>query len=203
MPHSLARIFSYLLHPFLMPSYALLLIFGSDTYIGFGVTLKAQQLIFLVVFVNTFLIPTILSFFLVRKKLVSDIEMPSNLERRLPLLITTLFYIFTYYLLLKVRLSPIVYVVMMAATLSIVIAMMVNLKWKISLHMLGIGGLIGALIGISLRQYVDFRGLIILLILLAGILGSSRLKLDAHTPAQVYVGFMVGVSCELILLLGL
>ena len=176
MPHSLARIFSYLLHPFLMPSYALLLIFGSDTYIGFGVTLKAQQLIFLVVFVNTFLIPTILSFFLVRKKLVSDIEMPSNLERRLPLLITTL---------------------------SIVIAMMVNLKWKISLHMVGIGGLIGALVGISLRQYVDFRGLIIVLILLAGILGSSRLTLSAHTPAQVYVGFMVGVSCELILLLGL
>ena len=186
-----------------MPSYALLLIFGSDTYIGFGVTLKAQQLIFLVVFVNTFLIPTILSFFLVRRKLVSDMEMSSNLERRLPLLITTLFYIFTYYLLLKVRLSPIIYVVMMAATLSIVIAMMVNLKWKISLHMVGIGGLIGALIGISLRQYVDFRGLIILLVFLAGILGSSRLTLSAHTPAQVYVGFMVGISCELILLLGL
>lgn len=203
MSYSLARIFSYLLNPFLMPSYALLLIFSSNTYIGFGVTSKAKQLVFLLVFVNTFLIPTILSFFLIRRKLVSDMEMSSNLERRLPLLITTLFYVFTYYLLLKVRLSPIIYVVMMAATISIIIAMMVNFKWKISLHMIGIGGLIGALIGISLRQHVDFRGLIILLILLAGILGSSRLKLNSHTPAQVYVGFFVGVFCELTFLLGL
>jgi membrane-associated phospholipid phosphatase len=39
-----------------------------------------------------------------------------------------------------------------------------------------------------------------LIALVAGILGSSRLTLDAHTKSQVYVGFLVGFFVEIIYL---
>jgi len=40
-----------------------------------------------------------------------------------------------------------------------------------------------------------------LFILLSGLLGVARIKQKAHNYAQVYVGFLVGLSVELITLL--
>ena len=59
--------------------------------------------------------------------------------------------------------------------------------------MMGIGGLIGCTLSVcynikGLNPFVLF----IILFILAGCLGVSRLVLKRHTPAQVYIGFLVG-----------
>lgn len=122
-------------------------------------------------------------------------------ERRLPYLITAAFYILTYFLLQKFNLSALLYIVMLGASTTILIAMVINFKWKVSAHMVGIGGLIGVLIGLSLRLQMNFTFLIVLFILLAGILGTSRLILKAHVPTQIFVGFFVGCATQLCLFL--
>jgi membrane-associated phospholipid phosphatase len=76
----------------------------------------------------------------------------------------------------------------------------VNFRWKISIHMVGIGGITGMLLGLSSLFLLDLRVPIIISILIAGILGSARLRMGAHQPSQVYVGYLVGIFCEYLML---
>jgi hypothetical protein len=62
--------------------------------------------------------------------------------------------------------------------------------------MLGIGGLIGAIIGISHRFQFDHSNLIMLLLIFAGLIGFARLKTHSHNYRQVYVGFLLGFLVE-------
>jgi membrane-associated phospholipid phosphatase len=80
----------------------------------------------------------------------------------------------------------------LGSVISVSTAFIINLRWKVSIHMLGMGGIVGTIIGLMLRYQVDALQLVMALILLSGIVGYARLKLDAHTPLQVYVGFTLG-----------
>lgn len=193
----LAKTFSVLLHPLLMPSYILFILFSSGEYIGFNLNQKLKLIIYGIIFTNTFLFPGLLSLFLLQNKKISSLEMEDKTERRLPYLITATFYILTYYLLQKFNLSVLVYIVMLGASTAILIAMFINFKWKISAHMVGIGGLIGVLTGLTIRLHMNFIFLIVLFILLAGFLGTARLILKAHVPSQIFVGFFVGCFTQL------
>ena len=62
--------------------------------------------------------------------------------------------------------------------------------------MLGIGGLIGALIGISQRFQYDHFIMISIIILFAGFIGYARLKTNSHNFQQVYAGFIIGLIIE-------
>ena len=72
---------------------------------------------------------------------------------------------------------------------------------KISIHMLGIGGVIGAIIGISQRFQFDHSLLLIVLFLFAGLIGYSRLKTKSHNFQQIYIGFIIGLVIEWICVL--
>jgi membrane-associated phospholipid phosphatase len=98
-------------------------------------------------------------------------------------------------------LSPLFYIILLCCSLSLIATSLINLVWKVSAHMVGIGGVIGAVIALSVQLDTDFFYILSSLILLAGLLGYSRLKLNAHTPAQVYLGFVVGFLPQMIIIL--
>ena len=75
-------------------------------------------------------------------------------------------------------------------------AFLVNLRWKISIHMLGIGGLMGMAFGFAWIFQLHMVNVLMLMAVLAGALGTARLILKAHSPAQVYTGFMSGFMIE-------
>lgn len=197
----IAQFFSYLLHPLLMPLLLLIIVFNTDSYIQLATPFKLQMLIYSLVFVTTVAIPAFTSLLLVKNGLISGLQMETKEERRIPLLITCSLYFLTFYILKQVHISALVYVLFLGASLALVLTQFINLRWKISAHMIGIGGVIGALIGISMRLYIDYRFLILFLLLLAGIAGTSRLLLNAHAPSQIYVGFFVGLISQLALFL--
>ncbi len=198
-----AKAISFVFHPLLMPFYGILIIFNIGSYIVFSVSPMIKYLVYAIVFVNTFLIPAMSGIFLLKKGLITSLEMNTTKERRLPLLITGLFYSLTYYFLQKFPLPPLIFLILLGATLSVLVSMMVNLIWKISAHMIGAGGMVGAVIGVSWRLSLDLNLLIICLILLSGLIGTSRLKLNAHNPSQVYIGFLLGLTCMMLVMLGI
>ncbi|MBE9480240.1 MAG: hypothetical protein IMY69_00935 [Bacteroidetes bacterium] len=127
--------------------------------------------------------------------------MKTKEERTLPYLMTIIFYYLASYLLKQLQISPIFYYFILGATFLIIITLIINFFWKISIHMIGIGGMLGTLIGLSFLWMIDIPFLIILLILCSGITGFARLKLNAHNPVQVYTGFVIGTSFMLLLFL--
>ena len=197
----MAKIISVLFHPLLMPTYALIIIFNSNTHYSY-MPFEAQKLIYILVFLCTFLIPVSTIPFLMNLKAVSGVSLRNQRERIIPLSISALSYYFAYYLLGQLPLSTIgfIKIMILASMLLIVLSLIVSLKWKISAHLIGIGGLIASMFFYALYFVADFTTLIILLSLIAGAVAFARLNLQAHSPAQVYVGFLTGFAGMLLVL---
>jgi hypothetical protein len=189
----LARVISYLLHPLFMPAYSFFLVFQFNTYIAYSLTQSVKVAIFTVLIFNTVLIPAFISFMLVKKGSVNSIEMVTKEERLWPFLTTSLFFILSSYLLYYIPLPRIFFLILLGATITVVLGFLINTGWKISVHMMGIGGVIGILIGMAQRMLIDMSVPVIIGFLLSGILATARLRLEAHTPSQLYIGFIMGL----------
>ena len=189
------------MHPLLMPSYGTVLIFHYNSYLAYSFTPGMVRAISGIVFVTTFLLPTVISYLLLKKGLVKSFEMDDREERTLPFVSTCFCYCICYYLLNRLYLPPVFNLLIMGATTAVVLATLINLKWKISIHMIGIGGIVGALISLSQKILQDMQPAILLFILLSGLLGTSRLLLRSHNDKQVYAGFLVGMCTGFIMLL--
>jgi membrane-associated phospholipid phosphatase len=132
-------------------------------------------------------------FFMVKLKLVESIEMHSSRDRSIPLIIVALFFYATYHIFRELPVNTIFTMFMLGATVLVLLSLLINYFFKISLHMMALGGLLATFIGFSFLIHQDMRLYIFLIILVTGITGSARLKLNAHTPSQVYAGFILGV----------
>ncbi len=189
-----AKIISIIFQPLMMPLLTLLILFNSNTYIAFSISSEAKIAIYIMFITFTVVLPTLIFLTLIKRGIISSLEMPEASERRIPFLVSIILYFALYYLLRKLALPGIVYLLLLGTILSIVICFFITMIWKISIHMIAVGGVIGSLLGLSIRLGADFILPIYLVVLLAGFVGYARLKLYAHTPAQVYSGFVVGTA---------
>lgn len=200
MPSALARLISRLLHPAILPTLFLLIFFQINPLAAGKLSLQGKLFIMSILFVFTFLLPVVFVLILIKAGFVQSLEMESKEERKLPFLATAICFITGYYLLKEFRLSEGFNLLMLGATLSTVLASLVNYFRKISLHMIGIGGVCGALLGLSRHTLLDLSAPIIISFLLAGVISWARLTLKAHSQAQIYAGFLLGFLCEFVLL---
>lgn len=195
------KLISTIFHPLFMPLLGLLLVFNSSTYLDSSVPDNIQWVVIFTVFVFTCLLPLLNVLYLKRKGIVKSIYLETKHERRLPYAITIVYYIILYAFLKELSLPPILYMIILGSTLACVLAFVINFKWKISAHMIGVGGLVGMILGVAERLTLDLNTLLILLFLISGAVGFSRLKLKAHNPAQIYTGFIVGAGSLLCMIL--
>ncbi len=201
--NKIAKYVSYAFHPLLMPFYGVLIIFNIGGYIVYAVPPLIKYLVYAIVFLNTFIIPAFTGIYLLKKGQIKSLEMETAAERRIPLLITAISYSLTYYFLQRLPLPPLIYLILLGATFAVLLSMLINLFWKISAHLIGAGGMVGAVLGISMRLSLDLNLLLVSLIVLSGIIGSARLLLNAHNQSQIYSGFFLGFLCMLFVMLGI
>ena len=196
----LTQLISILLHPMFMPILALHLTLLVLPSLAFTLS-QNLLLIYGILIFSTMVLPLISVFWLMQKGKVSSLEMSNHKERSLPLFKTVIWMSFGYYLLQNLLFyTPILKAELLGAILIILLAAIISKFWKISLHLLGIGGVVGVFIALQI-MHGDFLYLLLLFILLSGLLGVARIKQKAHNYAQVYAGFLVGLSVELITLL--
>ena len=196
----LTQLISILLHPMFMPILALNLTLLVLPSLSFTLS-QNLLLIYGILIFSTMVLPLISIFWLMQKGKVSSLEMSNHKERSLPLFKTVIWMSFGYYLLQNLLFyTPILKAELLGAILIILLAAIISKFRKISLHLLGIGGVVGVFIALQI-MHGDFLYLLILFILLSGLLGVARIKQKAHNYAQVYAGFLVGLSVELITLL--
>ena len=196
----LTQLISIILHPMFMPLLSLHLTLLVLPSLAFTLSQNLLLIYGILVF-STMILPLVSIFWLMRKGKVSSLEMSNHKERSLPLFKTVIWMSFGYYLLQNLLFyTPILKAELLGAIIIILIAAIVSKYWKISLHLLGIGGVVGVFIALQII-HGDFLYLLLFFILLSGLLGVARIKQKAHNYAQVYAGFLVGLSVELITLL--
>lgn len=197
MVRKLALLISVAFQPLLMPSLVFgLLFFGVPQATSLPEAFKIR--IFYLIVSATLLIPMVLMLGLRWSGLVKSLHFEEKSDRRVPFLLVTLFYVLTtYFLKEKTELDPILWQGMGVITLAVVLLTGVTYFWKMSAHLTGIGGVL-AVTGIMGLYFpsVMVAYLLVGTLLLVGIVASSRLYLDAHSPAEVYAGLVVGfVTC--------
>jgi membrane-associated phospholipid phosphatase len=197
----IAKFISYLLHPLLMPTYGFALIFFTNNYIATFTAPNMKLVILGITFVFTFLLPGINVLILLKTGRIKSLEMTTGSERILPYTSTALYYFALFYLFYNADFPNVFKIVILGAAISLLVAIIVSFKWKISAHTIGVGGTAGATMGIIYRLQLDMGLVLMLILLLSGIVGYARLKLNAHTPGQVYTGFLLGFMVELLLMI--
>ncbi len=196
---AIARLISAMFHPLVMPTIGILILFQLNTYIRFSIPDSVRRFLLVIIFVNTALAPLLTLVVLRRTRMISCMLLEDRQDRLLPLLFTSLFYIFTYYLLRQFSLPSLIYYYVMGTATLALISLMITFRWKISLHMVSLGGITGFLISTALLLKTDMAWLIMLCFLVSGAVGTSRLILKAHSQEEVYVGYLLGMAVMLIL----
>lgn len=194
-----AKLFSFLFHPLLLPAAGIIVLFNSGSILEY-LPFEAKKIIFIIVFISTAILPLTFLPFFIFQNIIKSIYMENHKERLIPFFITSVFYFFAYYLLVRIGAPITINVFILASGIAVFILFLLSIKWKISAHMLGSGGLTGALIAISFRLDINLIYFIITAIFISGLLGYSRLKLLKHHPFEVYFGWLVGLLVTLLVI---
>jgi hypothetical protein len=202
---TVALIISVLFHPLLMCTYGcLLLFFGiQNTVFDYLTPFETKWRISFVVFVFSFVFPVLNIVVLFKLKKIPAITLSNQSDRTFPYLMSALFYFGLFYLMMDMNIWSVIKISVIGGGIAILLTAAINLKYKISAHMVGVGGLLGVIFSVSWLIKVDMTVFYILIILLAGLLGYARLKLNEHQPSQIYSGFLLGLFVQLTLLFAL
>ena len=194
MERTIARIISVIFHPLLIPTYALLIMSNMRTNMFFVLPAGHRFFTVMIVFLLSFVMPLLVILIFYKFGFIKSLQMESRRERILPLFTVSIFFYATYYLLKQESYYALFNIFMLGATLLTILSVLINYFTKISIHMLALGGLFGTLAGFSISYNQQYMYILYLLAAVAGLTGFARLKLNAHTPGQVYGGYLLGTG---------
>ncbi len=193
-----ARIISGIFTPFSIPFLAFLALF-LFSYLRI-MPLQYKLIVLAIVYSFTILLPTI-TIFLFRKINGFDIQEMSQRKRRyIPFLLTILSYVFCLMMMHRLNIPWYMTGIILAALLVQIICVVVNLKWKLSEHMAGMGSIVSGMISFSALFGYNPVWWLCGVILIAGVLGTARIILGHHSLGEVLFGFAVGFICTLMVL---
>ena len=211
-----AQFISIIFHPLLMLTYMLVLLLVVNPYL-FGVHSAGEgKILILRTFITSFFLPAFAIFLMHRLNMVGSFHMPDRRDRIGPFIATGVFYLWVFRSVLNDNNMPTAFLIAaLGATLVLFLCFFINLFFKVSLHAAGVGGFAGMVL-ITMWLYskgnftawlpfvgfctVSINLVLLLSIVAAGLVGTARLVLGAHSSKELYAGFAVGLLSQYIAL---
>lgn len=208
----IAHFFSIAGHPFFILTYTLAFLLLVNPY-AFGSAYFSERLPLLaVIFMYTFFMPLIAILLMRAAGFVQSYSLESTKERIAPYAVTGTLYLWTFQTLLHNNQLPHIFKVALLGTIiGLFLAFFVNIFSKISVHATGMGSLTG-IVYLSMLTYfantvyvvlpnrdvleITMPVILMISLLFAGIVGSSRLILNKHEPVDIYRGFLIGFTAQ-------
>ena len=191
------KIITYIFQPLLIPTYGIILLMQLSLFQLFPTSYRLFAIAGTVLF--TCILPSLPILFMMKNQQISDIFISKREERTMPYLFSLLAYIFWVLFLWRTLQFPMEFVLLaIGSIVSVVLMVFINLKWKISAHTAGMGGLIGGIFGVAFVAAINPVWIITAAIIIAGLVAISRILLKAHTLSQVIGGFFLGFACVFI-----
>lgn len=191
-------LFSYILHPVFISIYATLFYLFCKNELF---TNQEKYYVLFQILIITVLVP-ILFFMLLRSTgNVKSIMLPETSQRRIPLVLQCFLYILLVKRSIVITRYPELHFFFLGALFSTILAVICSLfKIKASLHMLAISGFTIFAIGLNIHLQLHNPYWAAFLILMTGVVASSRLEMNAHTPKELCIGLLIGVLPQLLFL---
>lgn len=189
---SAAKLLSAVFSPLFVPFYGMLVVFNTS-YLAI-VPSAARWIVSLVVLLITGIIPLTALYVMKRIGIIGDMDVSERTERTLPTLMMGICYVGAAFFLMRAQCPSIVVNMMWGGAAAVLVQLIVNRWWKISAHGAGMGALV-AMVTVEATRMVVVTPMFPFLagaILIAGIVGTCRLLLGAHTLMQVLAGMANG-----------
>lgn len=190
-----AKVLSVLFTPFYLPILGLLILFIFSYLSLLPLTYK---LFLLLMYLFTVFLPTALIRFYRCYQGWTLIELGSRERRAIPYVISIFSYLLCYYIMAATHVPHFMGSILIAALVIQVACAIINLFIKISTHTAAIGGVTGALLAFSVIFSFNPVWWLCIVLLLAGMVGTSRMILRQHSLRQVVLGYLAGVACSFV-----
>jgi hypothetical protein len=192
MQKIISIIISAIFHPIFMPLIGVFILFNSNSYVSL-LPIVEKKFIYYIVIGCTIVLPLLVIPFFLFNNYINNLNLDKKEERKLPYFITLCFNYFAYYILKKIAVPEIIETFILSCFISITFTLLISLKFKISAHMVGIGGLTGLIFILSFSQLLNAQYFFMIVFIASGLIGYSRLYLNAHNSLQVYSGYFSGL----------
>ena len=125
---------------------------------------------------------------------IGSVHLEERTERLVPYMFTCLYYgVLTYIFYSGMSFHPF-FVLMASMTALIMVLALVNLSIKVSAHAAALTGIIGFIMALKVRDPdVTVLYPVAVTILIAGMVMSARLYINAHRPIEIYLGAILGL----------
>ena len=195
-----AYFFSVVFHPLFIPVIAAAWLVFLQPGFFTGLAAREKSMIVFRVGYNTIFYPALTVLLLRAVGFIKNIFLNTQRERIIPYIATNIFY-FWMYLVFKNNeaipdvLTSYIFGIFLASSL----ALLANIYYKISMHALGMGSLVGLALLIIFTGYSNTMFLpAMIILLLTGLVCTSRLIVSNHTPFDIYTGVLIAVLCQFV-----
>lgn len=189
----LAKTVSVLFHPMLMPLYGLFIIFYVPTILAY-LPSTVKKLLILIVLINNVFVPLSLMPYFRYRNFITSWAIRERKERILPLIVTSVLYSVTAYIIYRFKIPGFVKSFLVVSAILAISVTLLNFWWKISIHAVGAGAITALLVILSILMQADLIVFIVTAILISGLVMSARLFLNSHRPAEVWLGYFLGIA---------
>lgn len=191
----LSNIFSSVFAPLFVPTYGMIIALTVTPLRGLPVGTRILST--LVVMAATALIPLAVLVIMKRTGKITDIDVSDRRQRAAPVAMMLICYAFTVAYLYFVKAPGWLVAYFWSGIVTALVFGLITMvgRWKISMHGAGMGNAIGFIAALWVG-YISDRPLLWLLtaaILIAGIVGTSRVILNRHTLGQVFAGIFLSM----------
>ncbi len=180
-----------MLHPIVIPTIGVMLYFLLIPN-NFG---SKQKLAVLgLIFATTYLIPLFILILFKKIKLIKSFRAETISERKIPVIVMIILFYLLGNTLQNIPNLRDLGLLFYATSLGLIfIYLFFAFKIKTSIHLLSLGISTGFFMVLGSIYSQFFLPVILVAFLLAGLLASARLHLNAHTTKEVYLGFLFGI----------
>ena len=183
--------FSYLFHPIFIPLLGTVFYVSLDTYYF---SLPQYVILFLQIIVITILLPVAFFYLLRTFGKIENVMLSDISQRKIPLLLQLMLFAVLIEKSITIDRFPSLYFFFIGGLLSTFFAfILLYVKFKASIHMIGISSLTVFIIGLSIHNQINTINTVTFFVIMNGVLASSRLVMEAHSKKELLVGFLCGV----------
>lgn len=196
-----AKLLSAIFNPFYLPLVGMVFLFWFS-YLSM-LTWKYKLTVLLLVYVCTVVLPTLFIRLYTNYHGWKLFVLGQKERRMVPYIISILCYFMCYYVMNFLHIPYFISLILVIALAIQVLCAFINSWWKISTHSAAIGAVTGTVVMFSLIFGFYLLWWLSLVLVVSGLVCSSRLILRQHDLSQVMIGYLTGLVIAVIVIIGL
>jgi hypothetical protein len=194
-----ANFLSYIFHPIFIPIYVIaFLVFVHPSYFS-GLSEKGKLQTVVISSINLVAFPLLSVLLLRALGFIDSIFLRTRQDRIIPYMACGIFFFWAYTVFKKQEMyPPIIATFILGVFLVSSAGLIANIYFKVSMHAMGVGGLLGIAWVVANSNTMLMTWPMALAILITGLVCTARLIVSNHNQKDIYVGLLIGIASQLV-----